>query len=134
MSARVLIIYDDIDMTVWLKGILEERSFWVKTIYSIDEAMMSVWQRKPDVIILDLASPGLEYLQLCRNIRSVTKTPILVLSALNNPGMVAKALDGGADDYLCKPVHNCVLIAHLEKLVRRNHSEQNNIVYEKCFA
>ncbi|MDO9130571.1 MAG: hypothetical protein Q7U34_11960, partial [Anaerolineales bacterium] len=46
-------------------------------------------------------------------------TPILILSALDSPGMVASALDAGADDYLIKPVPSSVLIAHLHNLTRR---------------
>jgi DNA-binding response OmpR family regulator len=51
----------------------------------------------------------------------------MVLSALDNPGMVAKALDAGADDYLIKPVPSGVLIAHINNLVRRAHA-QNGVL------
>ena len=49
--------------------------------------------------------------------------PVLVLSAVNNPGMVAQALNSGADDYLTKPMKSSVLIAYLNKLARRGRAE-----------
>jgi len=52
----------------------------------------------------------------------------LILSALDSPGMVAAALDAGAADYLIKPVTSSVLIAHLKKLVRRNHRPDQNLL------
>ena len=62
--------------------------------------------------------------QICRDIRSFSTTPILILSVLNNPDAVAQALDEGADDYLIKPVPSGVLIAHLKNLIRRSRGEQ----------
>jgi DNA-binding response OmpR family regulator len=66
-----------------------------------------------------LMMPGMDGWQVCNQIRSFSKVPILVFSALDSPGMVASALDAGADDYLVKPVPSGVLIAHLNKLTRR---------------
>jgi OmpR family two-component system response regulator YxdJ len=61
---------------------------------------------------------------MCRQIRSVSRAPILVLSTQSKPEMVVQALDDGADDYLLKPMQGAVLIAHLKKLARRS---QRNI-------
>jgi len=57
--------------------------------------------------------------QVCRSVRAFSNVPILILSAINDPGMVASALDAGADDYLVKPVPSAILVAHLNKLIRR---------------
>jgi two-component system KDP operon response regulator KdpE len=73
----------------------------------------------PDVIILDLMMPDMDGYEVCAKIRDFSIVPILVLSALDMPGMVSKALDAGADDYLIKPVTSSILIAHLNNLVRR---------------
>jgi len=79
----------------------------------------------PDVIILDLFMPGLDGWQVCKSIREYSQVPILVLSAINKPGTVAKALDEGADDYLIKPVPSGVLVAHLNNLIRRARAERD---------
>jgi DNA-binding response OmpR family regulator len=57
--------------------------------------------------------------QVCKSIRVFSNTPILVLSAINDPRMVASVLDAGADDFLVKPVPSGVLVAHIRKMVRR---------------
>ena len=63
--------------------------------------------------------PDLDGWQLARAAREFTSIPILVLSALDEPSIVASVLDQGADDFLVKPVSSAVLLAHLNKLVRR---------------
>ena len=57
--------------------------------------------------------------QVTESIRKFSSTPILILSVLDNPGLVARALDKGADDYLVKPVPSGILIAHINNLTRR---------------
>jgi DNA-binding response OmpR family regulator len=81
-------------------------------------------KESPDVIILDLMMPGMDGWQVCKQIRSFSTVPIVVFSALDSPGIVASALDAGADDYLVKPVPSGVLISHLNTLTRR--TEMNN--------
>jgi two-component system, OmpR family, response regulator ResD len=78
----------------------------------------------PDIIIVDLMMPDMNGWEVCRTIRSLTQAPIIVLSALNHPGMVARALNAGADDYLTKPVTSKILLAYINKLVRRQNVEQ----------
>jgi DNA-binding response OmpR family regulator len=56
-------------------------------------------------------------------IRGFSSVPILVLSAVSKPEMVAKALDEGADEYLIKPMPSSVLVAHLKRLARRARAE-----------
>jgi len=63
--------------------------------------------------------PEMDGWRVCQKVRECSNVPIIVLSALDSPGMVASALDAGADDYLIKPVPSSVLTAHLRKLTRR---------------
>ena len=68
--------------------------------------------------------PEMNGTEVCREIRAFSQVPILVLSAVSKPGMVAQALDEGADDYLLKPITSSVLIARLKRLVWRARAEQ----------
>ncbi len=63
--------------------------------------------------------PDMNGWQVCKAVSEFSKVPILILSALDSPGLVAAALDSGADDYLIKPVPSSVLVAHINNLVRR---------------
>lgn len=124
MLTKVLVIDDDIEMTDLLKIILEPTSFEVVSANSGLEGVEAAQKIKPDVIILDLLMPGMDGWDVCKEIRKFSQVPILVLSAVNKPGMVARALDEGADDYLLKPMPSGVLIAHLKRLARRARAEQ----------
>ncbi len=123
--SSVLIIDDDAAMTEMLKTVLEPKSFNVFTAHQIAEGLESVRTLGPDVVLLDLNMDGIDGWQACRKIREFSRVPILVLSVLNKPDAVAKALDEGADDYLIKPVSGGVLIAHLNNLIRRSRAERN---------
>jgi two-component system KDP operon response regulator KdpE len=121
---RILVVDDDVEMIEQLKIILEPKLFKVHAAHSGPEGIELARQLSLDVIILDLILPGMDGWQLCKEIRKFSQVPILVLSAVNTPGMVAQALDSGADDYLTKPMHMGILTAHLKKLIRRARAEQ----------
>ena len=73
-----------------------------------------------DAVVLDVMLPGLGGLDLCRRLRDEGDwTPVLVLTALDDPAEEARALDGGADDFLGKPFSYVVLAARLRALLRR---------------
>ena len=69
---------------------------------------------------MDLMLPEMDGWAVCREVRSFSNVPILILSALNDPATVASILDAGADDYLTKPTVSAVLVAHINKLARRS--------------
>ena len=123
MTSTVLVIDGDTALTTMLKAILEPRAFSVMTAHQVHEGIEVARERKPDVIVLDLYMAGPDGGKVCRTIREFTQVPILVLSAMNKPGVVAQALNEGADDYLIKPVPAGVLVAHLNNLIRRAHAE-----------
>jgi DNA-binding response OmpR family regulator len=121
---KVLVIDDDDAMTDLVKMVLEPKSFEVYTVNSGPEGIQATLQIDPDIIILDLLMPDMDGWEVCKKIREFSHTPILVLSVINKPGMVERALDEGADDYLIKPVPSGSLIARLNTLLRRARAEQ----------
>ena len=127
MVSSVLVIDNDVAMSEILKAILEPKAFEVFTAQEVKEGIADISRLNPDVIVLNLFMPETNGWQVCRDIRTFSKIPILVLSAVNNPDAVARALDEGADDYLIKPVPSGVLIAHLKNLIRRSRAEQDAI-------
>lgn len=124
MPTRVLIVDDDSETTDLLKLILEPNAFEVVTATSGREGVDIARKLNPDVMIVDLLMPDVDGLKVCRQVRQFSSVPILVLSAVSKPGIVAQALDEGADDYLIKPIKNNVLVASLKKLTRRARAEQ----------
>ena len=117
---KILVIDDDPAMTDLLKLLLEQASSAILTANTGPDGIQLAKTEHPDVIILDLMMPDMSGWQVSKAVREFSKVPILILSALDSPGLVAAALDAGADDYLIKPVPSNVLVAHINNLVRRN--------------
>ncbi len=128
-TMRILVIDDDPAMTDLLKLLLTPAAAEVIAANSGPEGIRMANETKPDVITLDLMMPDINGWQVCKAIRKVSSIPILILSALDSPGLVAAALDAGADDYLIKPVPSSVLLAHINKLVRRNNVAATGLAY-----
>ena len=127
MPTKILAIDDDPAMAELLTLLFKPQGFDVRKANTGEEGMAVIRSDPPDVVILDLMMPGMDGWQVCAEVRKFSKVPILVLSALDSPGMVASALDAGADDYLIKPVPSGVLIAHLNNLARRASLEKNGV-------
>lgn len=116
---KVLVIDDDMGMTDLLTILLTPASSDVLAANSSAQGIEMTRQHSPDVVILDLMLPEMDGWSVCKSIREFSDVPILILSAIDSPGMIAEALDNGADDFLTKPISSGTLIAHLNKLVRR---------------
>ena len=123
---KVLTIDDDPAMTELLTLVLKTHGLEARVANNGEEGIRLTREFCPDVVILDLIMPGMDGWQVCHNIRSFSTVPILILSALDTTGLVAKSLDACADDYLVKPAPSGVLIAHLNTLTRRAATQKRN--------
>ena len=122
MPKTILTIDDDVAITELLSMLLQSHGYNVITANSGESGVRTIQDKFPDVVILDLMMPGMDGWQVCKQTRRFSNVPILVLSALDDPSMIASALDAGADDYLVKPVSSNILVAHINKLIRRTGS------------
>lgn len=120
MPLNLLVIDDDTAVTELLTVLLSNQGFEVRTANNGAEGVGLARAKEPDLVILDLMMPEMDGWTVCKEIRSFSNAPILVLSALNNPNMIAGILDSGADDFLTKPTISTVLVAHINRLVSRN--------------
>jgi phosphate regulon transcriptional regulator PhoB len=123
VQKKVLIVEDESDLVKLLKYNLEKEGFRVN--YATDGAIALAEARRdpPDVIILDLMLPGLDGLEVCRQLRRndrFERTPILILSARGEEADRIVGLELGADDYVTKPFSTREVIARVRALLRRN--------------
>lgn len=125
---KILVIDDDPAMTELLSLVLAPTKAQIFTSNSGEEGLKLVKEQNPDIVLLDLMMPKMDGWQVTENIRAISSVPILILSVMDNPGLVARALDKGADDYLVKPVPTGILIAHINNLTRRRMSATNEVV------
>lgn len=122
----VLVIDDDTAMTDLVKLLLRPAFPEVVAVNSGTEGLRLIRENDPDAVILDLMMPDLDGREICLAARQTSDVPILILSALDTPGMVADALNAGADDYLIKPVTQNMLITHVTKLLQKKRSRRAN--------
>ena len=122
MSVKLLVIDDDSAVTDLLTLLLKSNGFEVSATNNSADGFSMIREISPDVVILDLMMPEMDGWQICKAVREYSQVPIIILSALNDPSMIASVLDAGADDYLTKPTPSRVLIAHINRLVNRSGS------------
>lgn len=119
MTLKILTIDDDSSMTELLGVLLRSQGMEVLSSSSGSMGVELARKEKPDIIIVDLLLPETDGWQVCKMLREFTGAPIAILSSLDDPAIIASALDAGADDYMTKPISSRVLIAHIRNLARR---------------
>jgi DNA-binding response OmpR family regulator len=123
-NPTILVIDNDPSTAAVFQKLLESKDYQVLTSNSGRESLKIVERVMLDLIILDLLMPEMDGWQLCQAIRELTRTPILIISAIESPEIITKTLDLGADDYLVKPISSFTLLAHIKNLVRRHKTEE----------
>lgn len=123
-TTRILVIGEDSTTTDLLSLSLRPELFQIYSAGSLEEGLKAADSCHPHLIIFDWVGQGRETWLECATIREVCEAPILVLSAIQTPAMVARVLDGGADGFLTKPVPNEVLVAQINNLTRRARFEK----------
>ncbi|GAC1327839.1 MAG: response regulator transcription factor [Chloroflexota bacterium] len=116
---RILVVDDEPAIQRTLRINLTARGYEVVAVETGEEALRSVAQDPPDLILLDLMLPGMSGLDVCRALRVESAVPILVLSARGEERAKVRALDLGADDYVTKPFGMDELLARVRALLRR---------------
>lgn len=116
---RVLIIEDEKNLARFIELELQYEGFRVTTSYDGREGLELALKEDWDVILLDLMLPGLSGMEVCRRIRSVKETPIIMLTARDSVMDKVSGLDSGADDYMSKPFAIEELLARIRALFRR---------------
>ena len=120
MTTKIIVIDDDTAVTDLLSVLLKSHGFDVQVTNNSSEGLGLIKDEQFDLVILDLMMPEMDGWEICKEVRKFSQVPIIVLSALNDPSMVASVLDAGADDYLTKPTPSRILVAHINRLTRRN--------------
>jgi two-component system, OmpR family, KDP operon response regulator KdpE len=117
--AKILVVDDEEQIQRALKSILSARKYDVSVAGTGEEALDLAIDSPPDLVVLDLAMPGLSGFDVCRELRTWLSAPILVLSVKAGDADKIEALDLGADDYLTKPFSAGELLARIRALLRR---------------
>jgi two-component system, OmpR family, KDP operon response regulator KdpE len=118
-AARILAVDDEPEILRALETILRGAGYEIETATSGNEALARATLRPPDAVLLDLVLPDRSGIEVCRELRTWTQIPILLLSVVGDEGEKVEALDAGADDYVTKPFAVNELVARLRAALRR---------------
>jgi two-component system response regulator MprA len=120
MSEAILVVDDDAPIRRMLERTLTAEGYRVVTAADGGAALATIEQSVPDLVVLDVAMPGIDGLAVCRRARARgLATPILLLTARDSLSDRVGGLDAGADDYLVKPFETEELLARVRALLRR---------------
>ena len=118
MSQRVLVIEDDQSIAEIVGILLRGEGYEVSYCANGLQAMNAFMTVSPDLVLLDLMLPGQDGIDVCRAIREVSGTPIVMLTARSDSQDVVTGLESGADDYIVKPIKNEELLARIRARLR----------------
>jgi two-component system KDP operon response regulator KdpE len=116
---RVLVVDDEPHVLRAVKVILRQSGFETIPAASVKEALDQAAVHRPDAAILDLLLPDGEGVDICRELRTWSDMPIILLSAVGEDDQKVRALEEGADDYVVKPFNPRELVARLNAVLRR---------------
>ena len=120
MDARILIVDDEPELVRVVRSYLEKAGFQVSAAYRGDEGLQAFRTIRPDLVILDLNLPGMDGLDVAREIRRLGQTPILMLTARVEEADRLVGLELGADDYVVKPFSPREVVARVRAILRRS--------------
>lgn len=116
----ILVVDDDESLRDTIGVMLEQESFRVVLCGDGNEGLSSVFNLKPDLLLVDLRLPGMSGIDICKRLRAAQdKTPIIVLSAAADELDKVLLLEIGADDYVVKPFGRRELLARIRAVLRR---------------
>lgn len=114
----ILLVEDNKDVQAFNKFLLEEQGFNIETAMTLHAARKLFIKRAPDAIVLDIGMPDGNGLDFLKELRILSKVPVLILTGYKNDDNIVNGFNSGCDDYLSKPYTFEVLLARLKRLLQ----------------
>lgn len=128
MKKTILILEDDENLNRGIAFTFEKDGYHAVSANSVKEGKQLLGQHKADLIILDLGLPDGNGMDFCKEIRTYSNVPIIMLTVCDLETDEVSGLLAGADDYITKPFSLSVLRARVEALLRRTEAESRHII------
>ncbi len=128
MKEKILIVDDEKDIVKMLDYNLKKEGYRTISAHDGEKALDFTRRDAPDLIILDLMLPGMDGLEVCKNLKGDTKTahiPVIMLTAKAQEADKIVGLELGADDYITKPFSPRELVARVKAVLRRSKEKEN---------
>ena len=127
-QSHILMVDDDVDLNALVTEYLARFGHRLVTATTAARGMAELRRERPDLVILDIMLPDTDGLTLCREIRSESDVPIIMLTARGEVADRVLGLELGADDYLSKPFEPRELVARIQSVIRRSVSRESHEV------
>ncbi|PKF85669.1 DNA-binding response regulator [Bacillus sp. BA3] len=124
---KILLVEDDSKIAGILVNYLKRYGYEVFEVKQLDQVFAEFQEMKPDLVLLDINLPYYDGFHWCRLIRTVSKIPIIFISARTDEMNQVMAIEYGGDDYLTKPFHLEVVLAKIKSVLRRVYGEYAEI-------
>ena len=124
---HILIVDDDAETRSLLQEYLQKQGYRVSTAADGKALRAALVTARPDLLVLDVMLPGEDGLELCRDLRSRSNLPVIMLTARGEETDRIVGLEMGADDYLAKPFNPRELLARIKSVLRRARSLPENL-------
>lgn len=118
-NEKILVVDDDTNICELLRLYLTKEGYQVTTANDGEEGLDKFNQVKPDMVLLDVMMPKMDGLEVCRRIRKLGNTPVMMLTAKGETFDKVLGLELGADDYIVKPFSPREVIARIKAVLRR---------------
>ena len=115
---KILIVEDEKSLANIISDALKFEGFDTSIVYRGDQALDSFYEEKPDLILLDINLPGMNGLDICKQLKSISQVPIIMFTVRDSEFDEIKGLELGADDYITKPFTPKLLIIKLKKIFK----------------
>ncbi|GAB3516366.1 response regulator [Photobacterium alginatilyticum] len=123
---KIVLVEDDLKLCELLAHYFRQQQFEVVTVSDGSLATDTIIEHQPDLVVLDLMLPGVDGLTICRNVRPLVNSKILMLTASDDDIDHVAGLEIGADDFVNKPIKPRVLLARIRMLLRRGDESQTS--------
>ena len=124
---RILIVDDDANIAELISLYLMKECYETMIVGDGEEALKRFPEFKPNLVLLDLMLPGMDGYQVCRELRSSSQVPIIMLSAKGEIFDKVLGLELGADDYMIKPFDSKELVARVKAVLRRYQEKMKSV-------
>ena len=123
MSRNILVVEDEEKIALLLKDYLENSGFSVSWLNNGSLVIPRIKKQPPDLILLDVMLPGMDGMEVCKELRKFSMVPVIMITARAEEIDRLLGLELGADDYICKPFSPREVVARVKTVLRRAHPE-----------
>ena len=127
---KLLLVEDEIKLRQELKIFLENNGYEVDTINEFDDTLNLIKKKNCDLILMDINLPNINGEYLVKELRKEINTPIIMVTSKNTEIDELMSINYGADDFITKPYNSQILLARIERLLKRTKKQDNIITYK----